>query len=99
MAPDCFHVFMKGEGIFTSISKQGKVKPKLRFLYEIAPIAYLCEKAGGASSDGRVSILDVACTGYDHIHDIIIGSAEEVHRCVRFLKVYSDEDKKSFNRS
>lgn len=53
MAPDCFHVFMKGEGIFSSVSYPGKVKPKLRFLYEIAPIAFLCEMAGGSSSDGN----------------------------------------------
>jgi len=85
MAPDCFHVFMKGEGIFSSVSYPGKVKPKLRFLYEVAPIAFLCEKAGGMSSDGEQSILDVPCNGYDHIHDIIIGSSEEVARCVRFL--------------
>jgi sedoheptulose-bisphosphatase len=88
MAPDCFHVFMKGEGIFSSVSFPGKVKPKLRFLYEVAPIAFLCEMAGGASSDGYKSILDVECTGYDHIHDILIGSSEEVNRCVRFLQVY-----------
>ena len=88
MAPDCFHVFMKGEGIFSSVSAPGKVKPKLRFLYEVAPIAFLCEMAGGSSSDGKISILDVVCTGYDHIHDILIGSSEEVARCVRFLQVH-----------
>jgi sedoheptulose-bisphosphatase len=88
MAPDCFHVFMKGEGIFSSVSFPGKVKPKLRFLYEVAPIAFLCEKAGGQSSDGKVSILDVPVQGYDHIHDILIGSSEEVQRCIRFLQVY-----------
>jgi fructose-1,6-bisphosphatase len=44
---------MKGEGIFTSISWPGKQKPKLRFLYEVAPIAFLCEMAGGKSSDGE----------------------------------------------
>ena len=52
MAPDCFHVFMKGEGVFSSVSFPGKVKPKLRFLYEVAPIAFLAEKCGGSSSDG-----------------------------------------------
>mmetsp|Transcript_9991 Transcript_9991/g.15117 ORF Transcript_9991/g.15117 Transcript_9991/m.15117 type:complete len:262 (-) Transcript_9991:74-859(-) len=88
MAPDCFHVFMKGEGTFSSVSFPGKVKPKLRFLYEISPISFLCEMAGGTSSDGEKSILDVECTGYNHIHDIIIGSSEEVSRCVRFLQVY-----------
>lgn len=89
MAPDCFHVFMKGEGIFSSVSFPGKVKPKLRFLYECAPIAYLCEMAQGKSSDGEMSILDVPVKGYDHVHDIIIGSSEEVDRCDRFLQVYN----------
>ena len=88
MAPDCFHVFMKGEGIFSSVSWPGKVKPKLRFLYEVAPISYLCEAAGGLTSDGYQSILDVPVAGYDHVHDILMGSAEEVQRCVRFLAVY-----------
>ena len=87
MAPDCFHVFMKGEGVFTSVSYPGKVKPKLRYLYEVAPIAFLSEMAGGSSSDGEKSILDVACKGYDHVHDILIRSSEEVARCVRFLQV------------
>ena len=94
MAPDCFHVFMKGEGIFSSVSHPGKIKPKLRFLYEVAPIAFLCEMAGGASSDGEDSILDIKNTGYDHVHDIIIGSSEEVARCVRFLQVYKEAAKK-----
>ena len=91
MAPDCFAVFMKGEGIFTSVSKPGKVKPKLRYLYEVTPISFLCEMAGGDSSDGKISIMDVKCTGYDHIHDILIGSSEEVQRCVRFLQVFEDK--------
>ena len=88
MAPDCFHVFMKGEGIFSSVSFPGKVKPKLRFLYECAPIAFLAEMAMGSSSDGEKSILDVPVQGYDHVHDIIIGSTEEVDRCVRFLQMH-----------
>jgi len=91
MAPDCFHVFMKGAGIFSSVSYKDKVKPKLRFLYEVAPISFLSEMAGGSSSDGKTSVLDVKCTGYNHCHDIIIGSAFEVARCVRFLNVYTDQ--------
>ena len=92
MAPDCFHVFMKGEGIFSSISALPKIKSKLRFLYEVAPIAFLAEKAGGMSSDGEKCILDVEVTGFDQTHDIIIGSLNEVQRCVRFLQVYKTEN-------
>ena len=53
MAADCNHIFIKGAGIFTSVSYPGKVKPKLQFLYEVSPIAFLIEKAGGSSSDGE----------------------------------------------
>ena len=94
MAPDCFHVFMKGEGTFCSISALPKVKCKLRFLYEISPIAFLCEMAGGMSSDGEKSILDVPVEGWNHKHDIIIGSTNEVSRIVRFLQVYKTESTK-----
>lgn len=85
MAPDCYHVFVKGEGIFSSVSALPKVACKLRLLYECAPIAYLCEKAGGASSDGETSILDIKVDGYTQKVDIIIGSKEEVDRATRFL--------------
>jgi sedoheptulose-bisphosphatase len=66
MAPDCYHIFTKGEGVFSSVSSAaGKIEPKLRFLYECAPIAFLCEKAGGASSNGEgMSVLDIAVDGF-----------------------------------
>lgn len=64
MAPDCYHIFIKGEGIFSSVSSS-KVTPKLRLLYECAPIAFLIEKAGGLSSNGEINLLDVKVSGYE----------------------------------
>lgn len=64
MAPDCYHIFIKGEGIFSSVSS-AKVTPKLRLLYECAPIAFLIEKAGGLSSNGEINLLDVKVSGYE----------------------------------
>jgi fructose-1,6-bisphosphatase I len=64
MAPDCYHVFTKGEGIFSSVSAEPKVGPKLRVLYECLPIAFLCEKAGGLSSNGEICLLDLKVEGY-----------------------------------
>ncbi|CDW72877.1 sedoheptulose--bisphosphatase [Stylonychia lemnae] len=86
MAPDCYHIFKKGEGVFSSVSGEPKVTPKLRLLYECAPISYLCEKAGGLSSDGTQSVLDIQVKGYTQKCDIIIGSREEVERVERFLQ-------------
>ena len=85
MAPDCYHVFIKGEGVFSSVSAPGKITPKLRLLYECAPIAFLCEKAGGLSSNGETSVLDIKVEGFTQKVDIIIGSREEVERVNRFL--------------
>ena len=64
MAPDCYHIFVKGEGVFSSVSDMPKVQPKLRLLYECLPIGFLIEKAGGLSSNGEISLLDVKVEGY-----------------------------------
>ena len=85
MAPDCYHIFSKSEGVFSSVSAEGKVAPKLRLLYECAPISFLCEKAGGLSSNGEISVLDIPVKGYTQKCDIIIGSREDVERVERFL--------------
>jgi len=53
MAAEVFHMFIKGEGVFSSISAPPKVTPKLRVLYENLPCAFLVVKAGGWASDGR----------------------------------------------
>ena len=64
MAPDCYHIFAKSEGVFSSVSADPKVGSKLRLLYECAPIAFLIEKAGGLSSNGEISVLDIKVNGY-----------------------------------
>ena len=49
------------------------------------PIAFLIEKAGGLSSNGEVSMLDVIVDGYYQKTDFIVGSKEEVERVQRFV--------------
>lgn len=50
---------VKGKGIFVNPASAA-APAKLRVLYEVGPIAYLIEKAGGKSSDGENSALDIA---------------------------------------
>ena len=85
MAPDCYLLFLKGEGVFTSVSSLPAVQPKLRALYECLTIGFLIEKAGGMASNGHMPLLEMPITGFVHKCDIIIGSSEEVTRCNRFL--------------
>lgn len=84
LAADCYHLLIMGEGLHCSIGSKIQ-KRKLRILYECAPIAFLVEKAGGLSSDGEVSVLDIIVEGYYQKTDFIVGSKEEVERLQRFM--------------
>jgi len=58
MVPDVYQIFIKGHGVFSNLVSEG-APPKLRYLYEALPLAYLIEKADGKSSDGvNNTILD-----------------------------------------
>lgn len=79
LSADANFILNKGEGVYTSIGSNLQ-KTKLRILYECVPLAFLFEKAGGLSSDGFASLLDVIVDGYYQKSNIIIGSKEEVER-------------------
>ena len=51
---------------------------KLRLLYEANPMALLVEQAGGAATDGRQRILDLAPTQLHQRVPVFLGSREEV---------------------
>lgn len=53
---------------------------KLRYLYEVAPMAYLVHKAGGSSTDGTQSIMDIVVVDYSQKSSICVGSQEEIDR-------------------
>ena len=59
---------------------------KLRLMYEGNPMSMIVEQAGGASSTGRMDIMDVAPQG---IHDrvpVVLGSKNEVAKVVAYHK-------------
>jgi len=51
---------------------------RLSLLYEICPLAFLIEKAGGTASDGAKSVLDIEIKGYSQKVNMIAGSKEDV---------------------
>jgi fructose-1,6-bisphosphatase I len=83
MVPDIHHMLIKGAGIFTNIGGSKYPNGKLRLVFECGPFAYLMEQAGGASSDGEKSLLDVKITDMDQRTPIIIGAKSEVARVSR----------------
>ncbi len=61
-------------------------KPKLRLLYECAPLAFVVEAAGGASHDGDGSVLDRQIQSSGDRSVICLGSKAEVEKSVPALR-------------
>jgi fructose-1,6-bisphosphatase I len=58
----------------------------LRLLFELNPMAFLVENAGGAASNGTIPILDVQPESLDHREPVYIGCAADVKRAEDFLQ-------------
>merc|ERR1712182_195149 len=86
MVPDVFQIIVKEKGVFSNVTSPTTVA-KLRILFEVAPLALLVEKAGGASScDGQqLSGLDVPITEWDQRTQICYGSVGEVKRFEEYM--------------
>ncbi len=85
MVPDIHHMLIKGAGIFTNIGGSKYPQGKLRLAFECGPFAFIVEQAGGASSDGTKSVLDVVINNLDQRTPLIIGAKSEVARVVKVL--------------
>lgn len=59
---------------------------KLRLLYEAAPMAFICEQAGGKASTGHERILDIEPTDLHQRVPLIIGSEEDVTVVEEFMQ-------------
>ena len=67
-------------------SDPAKPKPKLRLLYEVAPMGLLVEQAGGRASTGFERVLDVVATEYHQRAAVILGSPEDVATADEFYR-------------
>jgi fructose-1,6-bisphosphatase I len=57
---------------------------KLRLMYEANPMSLLIEQAGGASSNGRQRIMDIAPTALHQRVPVFLGSKHEVAMATRY---------------
>ena len=83
--PDINQVLMKGKGIFMYPALNGSPDGKLRLLFELNPMAFLIEHAGGAATNGKMPILDLKPESLDQRAPIYIGCAEDVNRAMEYL--------------
>ena len=87
MAADINQVLTYG-GIFSYPALTTAPKGKLRLQFEGIPMAYIIESAGGASSDGSQSILDVTATEFHQRVPVHLGNTELVNEVGSFLDFY-----------
>jgi fructose-1,6-bisphosphatase I len=83
--PDINQLLMKGKGIFMYPALTDTPNGKLRLLFELNPMAYLMEQAGGAATNGKIPILDIMPEGLDQRAPIYIGCREDVEKAGEFL--------------
>jgi fructose-1,6-bisphosphatase I len=89
--PDINQILLKGQGIFFYPYLQNQPKGKLRVLFELNPMAFLIEQAGGAASDGRRRILDLKPQQIHERSSVFIGCKEDVALAEEFIRRLEDE--------
>lgn len=81
-----FHRNMLKGGIFIYPATAKDKKGKLRLMYECNPMSFIIEQAGGISSNGLTSILEIVPTDLHERTPIFIGSKNMVEKALEFLK-------------
>jgi fructose-1,6-bisphosphatase I len=85
LVADFHHVLVKG-GIFAYPPTTRYPRGKLRLVYELAPLAFVCEQAGGAALDGGERILDLVPEDVHARAPIYIGSRALVEEAVASVR-------------
>ena len=80
-----FHRNMIKGGIFLYPETFKNKKGKLRLLYECNPIAFICEQAGGAATNGYKNILDIKPTSLHERIPFYCGSKKMIKDLQNFL--------------
>jgi fructose-1,6-bisphosphatase I len=83
--PDINQVLIKKGGLFTYPALQKSPQGKLRLLFELQPMAFIMEQAGGLATDGREDILSLKVNNINQRSPIYIGSSAEVQMAKQFL--------------
>jgi fructose-1,6-bisphosphatase I len=83
--PDINQVLIKKGGLFTYPALQKSPQGKLRLLFELQPMAFIMEQAGGMATDGKQDILSLEVNNVNQCSPIYIGSSTEVQMAKQFL--------------
>ncbi len=85
MVGDVHRILTRGGVFMYPWDKREPNKPgKLRLMYEANPMSWLIEQAGGAATNGKERILDIAPSKLHERVSVILGSKNEVERITRY---------------
>ncbi len=82
MVADVHRTLLKG-GIFANPANIKKPNGKLRLMYEVNPLSFIIEQAGGMSYSRSSSPLDIAPSSLHETVPIVLGSRRDVEEYVR----------------
>jgi fructose-1,6-bisphosphatase I len=85
--PDINQIIIKRGGLFTYPALKNTPMGKLRLLFELQPMAFIAEQAGGRATDGKNDILSLKVTSVDQRSPVYIGSILEVEMAGQFLSI------------
>jgi len=85
MVADVHRILNRGGIFMYPADQRDPAQPgKLRLMYEANPMAFIVEQAGGAATDGRQRILDIAPHKLHQRVPVFLGSKSEVERVTSY---------------
>jgi len=84
--PDINQILIKRGGVFTYPALKNAAKGKLRLIFELQPMSFIMEQAGGMATDGIKRILSMTPESLDQRSPVYIGSRYEVEKAGEYLK-------------
>jgi fructose-1,6-bisphosphatase I len=85
MVADVHRILTRGGVFMYPWDKREPLKPgKLRLMYEANPMSWIVEQAGGASTNGKMRILDIKPKELHERVSVILGSKTEVERITQY---------------
>lgn len=86
LVAETYRILLRG-GIFLYPSDERPAyrQGRIRLVYGANPVAFLCEQAGGAATDGVGRILDLQPTDLHQRTPLVFGSRNKVQRVRRYL--------------
>lgn len=87
LVADVYRILVRGGVyLYPGDGREGYGSGRLRLVYECNPIAFVCEQAGGAATDGRTRILELVPSKLHARAPLIAGSADEVQTIARYYE-------------